>query len=218
MGSKRRETEVQFVSSSRTAVEGGDHPAVAPVLEQYRIDEAFRQRGRELVHNAEQALADKHTEKAEERAAFRTFDGGRYDLERLYRDHKEGARIVFKKDATAKDQLMIDGAFPTAYDHQMIAIETFYRKISENPAYQTAVERVLITPEDIQNALAQVTEVKDLRKAYEQERGEAQIATKTKDAALAELEAHMDEYLDLAKYALRNHPQHLELLGIVDPS
>ena len=49
----------------------------------------------------------------------------------------------------------------------------------------------------------------------EKEKGEAQAATKARDAAIDELQDWLSDYLAIAKVALEDNPQLLEGLGVL---
>jgi len=61
-----------------------------------------------------------------------------------------------------------------------------------------------------------VEAVKVAREAQAKEAGEAQQATKTRDAAIAEARAYMTDFRTIAKIALAEVPQLSERIGIVD--
>ena len=50
------------------------------------------------------------------------------------------------------------------------------------------------------------------------EKGEAQSATQLRDEALDALQEWMGKFIAVARIALEDQPQYLEMLGIVEPS
>ncbi len=55
-------------------------------------------------------------------------------------------------------------------------------------------------------------QVDDLNNAQQRETSEAQIATKSRDAAIDELSGWLNEFREIAFIALENNPQQLESL------
>ncbi len=75
--------------------------------------------------------------------------------------------------------------------------------------------RFKIDGDVVAEGLQSIKHVAAARKAFTDDRGEAQEATLEKDEALTKLDDWMDEYLDIARYALKKKPQLLEVLGVV---
>ena len=67
-------------------------------------------------------------------------------------------------------------------------------------------------------AKAQVLEVEAKRNIQFKEKGEAQTATQLRDEALDELQDWMSDFIAIARIALEEQSQYLEMLGIVEPS
>ena len=57
--------------------------------------------------------------------------------------------------------------------------------------------------------------VEGLNAAQEEEKGEAQQATQTRDEAMDVLSDWLEDFLDIAEVALADRPQLLEALGVV---
>jgi len=63
-----------------------------------------------------------------------------------------------------------------------------------------------------------VQAVAEANAVQEKEKGEAQEATKLRDAALDDLDQWMSDFIAIARLALEERPQYLEKLGVVEPS
>lgn len=101
-----------------------------------------------------------------------------------------------------------------AYNWHRDASTLVDRLISRTDAVE-AVAEYGYTIEDltaIQNGLKQIDSLQERRL---KEAGEAEQATKDRDAAMDLLDSWMDKFFTIAPIALRSQPQWLEQLGIV---
>ncbi len=218
MARKRNSSDLDFLSFCKQAIEAGEsHSEIMALFAAIQLGEEDLGYGRTLLNRANVAYDNRIDESLEEGSSYEVFDKELSMCLETYYDHKEAADIAFLKDSSAKAELQIDTALPNAYVNRKRAVETFYKKLSENSDYLAKMARFQVDLDTVNECLDSIKRVEAARKAYTDDRGEAQEATLEKDEALAKLDDWMDEYIALAKYALKRKPQLLEVLGVVVP-
>jgi hypothetical protein len=90
----------------------------------------------------------------------------------------------------------------------------FYNNATATPSIATALATKGITAAELTASKAAFKNLETLAAAQQKETGEAQEATKRRDAAYDALEDWMSDFRETAKVALRRHPQLMEQLGI----
>ena len=146
-------------------------------------------------------------------AAYEKFDTLREQLRDVYTLHRKKAKVVFRKDMVTAARLDITGTLPKAYIPWMESIRKFYDVILHDEGIATALERLRIKDTDVKQATTLWDEVSEARTLYFRERGESQHATMEKDHALEAIHEWMKEFYAVARIALEDTPQLLEVLG-----
>lgn len=218
MAKPYRKGELSFLESSRIAIENAEHPQIAPLLDEYDYNSEERARGLSIYSTAREAFDQKRAEHFEASECYTHFAEAEKTLIKEYKKYRKRAKIAFKREPLSQDSLGINRKVPTVYLVRMEAITNFYTTLLNSDEMLVKISRFKCTEETIQEALDLLKEVKEKRSKYIKERGEAQNATKVKDKALELLQFWMDDFIDVAKLALENHPQLLEIMGIVVPS
>ena len=93
----------------------------------------------------------------------------------------------------------------------------FYTALLADTEAQAQLARYRVTLEGLQAAQAQVESTFALKTAQEKEKGEAQESTQQRDAAIEALEEWLSDFKVVAKIALEDTPQLLEVmkLGVI---
>jgi hypothetical protein len=124
------------------------------------------------------------------------------------------ARIAVKNRGD-RDRLKLDGDRKQKFAEWRDQVEAFYSNALKDAALQTRLLEVNLTLAKLTAAYDLVKAVDAARQSQSTERGEAQDATDNRDAALDELRDWMSDYIAAAHVALEDHPQLLEVLGIL---
>jgi len=82
----------------------------------------------------------------------------------------------------------------------------------------TALGGFGITQEKLEAGQQLVNDVEEKMNVQLKEKGEAQNATQERDEAFEELQDWMGDFIAIARIALDDKSQYLEVLGIVEPS
>lgn len=186
---------------------------LATEMDAFGYDKAAMAAG-EKIYNDTLALYKQNTqEHAEESEAFKKYEQLFQTIETAYNRHRKHAKVALMKRPDLWKTFAIDTPTATAYLPWLQNAETFYGQVKAHPEAQPLLQRFKLTPTVADEQLARLTELQQLRDAYNKEKGESQDATKAKDAAFARLSDWGSEFYATAKIALEDHPQLLESLG-----
>jgi vacuolar-type H+-ATPase subunit I/STV1 len=94
----------------------------------------------------------------------------------------------------------------------------FYTNALIDEGVKTALSSFGITEQALQEGQDNVNEVQPKLAAQLKENGEAQASTQARDESLEDLLDWMSDFVAIARIALENDAQLLEVLGIVEPS
>ena len=96
-----------------------------------------------------------------------------------------------------------------------VQVNQFYTNMLGNQNWLGAMANYGITTEKLMAGEALVIQVKTALSSQKIEMGEAQEATRTRDKAADTLQAWYSDFIAIARIALEDKPQYLEMLGIV---
>jgi len=216
MRTSKSQSEAQILEDYRVALENViGQPIIATAMAEFGYDSTMIDQGKLLLENTRVAYNLNKQEDDETnsvRALFNEkFDEafGKYALDR------KKAKVIFRKDDVTLDKLGLKGNSPRTYIKKMEAMKTFYNAAQSDPEIIQQLIRLKISAEDITSCIAAITNLEGLRSGYVREIGESQDATKAKDAAFAIMEDWMFEFYAVAKIALTDKPQLLEVLGLL---
>ena len=128
------------------------------------------------------------------------------------------ARIALKNDTPLLTRLDLYGEREVNYDKMVGQMEAFFKGAMNEENVQNALLRFNVTMEKLQQSNDLFEQMKTKRSAQKKEKGEAQRATKDRDAAMKVLDDLMVDFIAVAKIALSFETQYMERLGFIDPS
>ncbi len=124
-------------------------------------------------------------------------------------------RVAFKRNSGVAVQLGLNGGRKKSLSGWLAQANQFYQNALGDKAVLTGLKEFGITEQKLKAGLAELAVVETANLVQEKEKGEAQAATQTRDAALDELQDWLSDYLVIAKVALEDDPQLLEGMGIL---
>ncbi len=154
-------------------------------------------------------------EESETRLASNDYYAIYSELEMTFKKHRDLTRIFCAKDPATLIQLGVKGNFPSQYNEFFDLVKLFYTTIISETAIQEKLKVLNLTPELAAACLTDLDTLLTHRLEFDKEMGESQAATVSKNAALNELSDWMDDFDTLARVALYDTPQQLEILGIL---
>lgn len=215
MAKSLRIPESKFLERSRTALTNAEaNVEIKTALADYGMDTAKIAEGKNVYENTK-AVWDLHTkEDAETAIASHTFTESFNELQALFKRHRDHTQTYFKKHPDVLVSLGVKGEFPRKYNEFFDKVDQYYSTIQSTPAIQEKMNVIKINETVVASCIAKFKALLADRSNFDKEIGESQNVTKSKNAALFELKDWMDDFDALAKVALYDKPQLLEILGI----
>ena len=209
-------SESKFLERSRIALTNAEtHLEIKPLLASFGMDAPKIAAGWVIYNKAKTSWEFNQKEDAETTLASNDYKKAYAELESLFDRHRDQSLIFFKKRPDFLIKLGVKGNFPSKYNEFFDKVKEFYTAIQKNPDIQTQLLLCKITPAIVKDCLAKHQALLSLRAIYDKESGESQATTVSKNADLLILKDWMEDFDIIAKIALYDNPQLLEVLGIL---
>lgn len=187
---------------------------IKPLLATFGINKAEIDKGWVKYNTVKAALEQNTKEESESTIASNSYKLKYSEFKRLFKRHRELSVLFFKKRPDFLVTLGVKGSFPSKYTELFDKSKEFYEAVQGNNDIQKELAKCKITPVVVADCLSKHSELLSNRAEYEKEEGEAQNATEIKNSALDDLKEWKEDFDIMAKVALYDHPQLLEVLGI----
>ena len=135
-----------------------------------------------------------------------------------YMRHVKVARVALEGERGSLQKLGLAGARKEAQAAQLAQAQQFYTNALFDPAILGKLSAFGITKEMLAAGQRQLHTVAQSDAARRQRQGAARDAKRARDAALAALTGWMRDFMQVARVALRDRPQLLEMLGAHAPA
>ena len=182
-------------------------------LAEYGYDEAKIKEGKKLYDEARKTFDVNTKETREETTASQNFQEKYQNFQKIHTIHRKKAKIVFDDNAEAFLQLKLKDTPARAIAKFLEEAKAFYQLISTTETLMTPLKQLKITEQEITKQLQLLKEVEQAHADYQKEKGESQQATKDKNDAFEALDKWLAKFFKVAKIALEDKPQLLEILG-----
>ena len=171
-----------------------------------------------LLHDNAQALSTRQVQKYGDKiGASQAMTVARQKVSAAYVPHVKIARIAMKNNKGAFQALELNGKRKRANAARLSQAKTFYTNAIANESYKTALANYGITEDKLEAALNLIKEAENARANYLKEKGEVQNATAKRNLAIEALDEWMSDFIAIARIALKEQSQLLEILGVVVP-
>lgn len=189
----------------------------APLAE-YGYEIEVVKEGEALHAEAENLMRSQVKEYDEQYIATDEFNAAWKEAKKLYKNDLKFAKLALRKTVGAADKLHFGGKRKVSFTGWYEQALAFYTVLRAESAYLQKLARFKITDEKLAENETEVRNCLLLLKKQDKEQGEAQQATKERDAAFEEISDWYDEFETVAKIAFTETPQLMEKMGIVVPS
>lgn len=176
------------------------------------------QEGQALYETARSLHDQQQAEYGDQFAATDALQSAWDEAKTVYTRHVKVARVALKRERGAWKQLGLSGRRKRTLSGWLTQARQFYANALADPNILVELGNFGITQEKLEAGQTLVDDVETANAAQEQEKGEAQEATRKRDQALDALDEWMSDFVAIARVALEDRPQHLEKLGVVAPS
>ncbi|MEE8307468.1 MAG: hypothetical protein V3R81_09395 [Gammaproteobacteria bacterium] len=203
----------EFLTRANVAIANTRNtPDILAAVEMFGYDSAVMQQGQDLLDTA-RALSDaQQKEYGEQYSATAAMNEAMAEADRIYSDHRKLAEMVFKGSSGQQAEIGLNQSKKRSFSGWLTQAERFYANLLAKPDMMAAMDRFRVTQGKLKRAQALVAQVKVLGETQQREKGEAQTATKERDAALDALDEWLNEFKTVAKIALADNAQMLEAL------
>ena len=128
-----------------------------------------------------------------------------------YSEHRAVAKVIFRNQPDVLSRLLLNQRQPRRQSDWLAQMQAFYQLITE---YSKDMQKLGIKAEELAQTQTMLTGLSELRAQRLQCKGDAESATEKRNQLLAELRGWQQEFIQVAKMALKDDPQLLEMLGI----
>jgi hypothetical protein len=216
MASRPKYSEAKILENYRISLENAENqPMIAAVMAEHGFDTEEIAKGKTLLEKTRTAFSSNKHDDNERSQAYSAFIANKKELSETYKLHRKKAKIIFRKDPETLKKLNLDGKIPQAYVKWLEVVKKLYREVLNDKAIQQKLLRLKITADELSNANKKITELEEAKAKHIREKGEAQKATKDKDAAFVIMSDYMSEFYAVSRIALKDNRQLLESLGIL---
>ncbi len=188
------------------------NPRILDALSTYGYDETVLQQGQDLLDTARALTDAQRKEYGDQFAATAALQEALAAADRLYTTHRTLAKLAFKAAPGRRTALALDERKKQSFSGWLTQAKRFYANLLADADAIAALARFQITQEKLTQGQALVEEVERLDQKQEDEKAEAQQATRERDAALDALDDWLAEFHVVARIALTQTPQLLESL------
>jgi hypothetical protein len=182
-------------------------------MEKEGFDVESRTLGKKLLADAQELYNDCLKKKDSLKAIRKKFKSKWAAHNMIFRKQRKKALLLFSDDSLTAEKLAISGIFPTNYVEWSEKVKKFYTVAGSDPEIQNKLATLKINAEDISAGLAVIEELDSIYAEQMSEKGDKQALTKAKNKAFGILQDWMSKFYKLARLALHDDPQLLEVLG-----
>ena len=203
----------KYLSSCKTALKNASDPSIEPLLTKRGYTPDIIAEKLVELDKVTDLVNKQQKEYGEQYEATEGYTEVIDDLGDDFNDHVGFARAVFEDNVSALTALGLRGRRSRTQSGYAAQGVQFYKGILDNSSYIDAMANIGVELDELKEMLLKFQKLADLTSIKTKETGEAQIATKARDAALHAFEKWFSKFKKVGKIALRKFPQLREKLG-----
>lgn len=185
------------------------------LLAEYGYSAEKLSEGKSLLDNATALSILRAKELGEKVESTQNRDEKKTLANKDYMKYVKIARIAFAKEPGVWQSLGLAGERKGSISGWIAQARQFYINLMADENRMAQMGTYGISPEKLEAGKAQVMEVEEAQNRQKTEMGEAQEATRQRDEAIDSLLEWYSDFIAIARIALEEKPQLLEMLGVV---
>ncbi|MDO4881668.1 MAG: hypothetical protein Q3983_10335, partial [Capnocytophaga sp.] len=186
---------------------------LAKELSEYGYGDEKMSYGKVLLDKANELYSINIQKKQEEITSSTNYQKMYAEVTQKYIAHRKRAKIIFKNEENILRNLRINGTSVRTKSEYTEDIKVFYGTLSNNEELKNKLAQVKVFPEEIEEQLTRINQVKSAYEDYLKDKGESQQSTKDKNKAFEELDKWVKDFYQIAKLTFEDRPQLLEVFG-----
>lgn len=191
-----------------------DDTEILADLTNFGYNEAKLNVGKKLQEEADKLNKKQIAEYGDQYAATNEVGQAWDNADKAYMRALKVARVALKDNVKAQGTLLLSGRRKNTLSGWLDQAAVFYENLLDNTDLMAEMQNYGFSEHKLNEGKALVNEVAKAHRLKEKETGEAQDATKERDAKMDELDEWMSDFKAIARVALEDHAQRLEKLGI----
>ncbi|WPP49915.1 hypothetical protein [Catalinimonas niigatensis] len=204
------------MAMAQIAIENSlQHTRIQKKLAAYNYDRKKVLEGKSLLQEVQMLQSVKQDKYGKQFETADALKSQTQEVKSLYRKHVRSARLAFEKQRGIMEQLQLSGRRKGDVMGLLEQIYAFYSKIE---MFTEEMGKYNVGGEELTQAKAMVEAIYAIRQQQMQSKGDAQDATQKRDEKRRALQAWVAQFKRVARVALHDEPQLLEVLGIMVPS
>ena len=182
-------------------------------LAEHGYDDTAMEKGKALYDIALEKLKIHQATADKQKQASANFTNALEAIRKTYASDRKKAKIIFDEQPETLSILGLKSGISERVQASIEQIEVFYTKLQASEELRTPLEVLKITSQHINQKAEEIQKVRKLYLTFLKEKGESQNATKQKNAAFLEVDKWVKKFYSIAKIALEEEPQLLEVIG-----
>lgn len=187
---------------------------LAAALSRFGYDESRLQQGQSLYESALALPQSQQQKQYRRRAASAAYQQAEAAAVRAYMRSVKLCRTLYRDDPLTYRALGLGGIRSRIFAQRVAQMRLFYTTALGAPQILATLAEYGVGESQLQAELALVAGMESARSQREVENGAAQNATQSRRQALSALERWMGDFAAIARLALEESPQRLEMLGL----
>jgi len=183
-------------------------------LAQYGYDEARLQQGKGLYESTLAVWQSQQQKQSRRRAAVAAYEQANAAATHAYMRSVKLCRTLYRDDPVTYRGLGLLGGRSRSFASKVAQMRLFYTSALGSPEILSTLAGYGFTESQLQADFALVTALESARSQREVENGAVQDATRNRRQAISALERWMGDFASIARLALEENPQRLEMLGL----